>query len=165
NAALVAKDGRQLGTARLEGPADSVLGLVDRLSVALLRSVWQSNEPVPSLRVAALTTTSVPALRAYLDGEQHYRRAEWDSAAAAFEGAVTEDSTFALAHYRLALTLGWAGSYAGPRAAQATAAAARYADRLPAKERGLLVGYQLFADRDPAAADTLGALARANPND
>ncbi len=165
NAALVAKDGRQLGTARLEGPADSVLGLVDRLSVALLRSVWQSNEPVPSLRVAALTTTSVPALRAYLDGERHYRRAEWDSAAAAFEGAVAEDSTFALAHYRLALTLGWAGSYAGPRAAQATAAAARYADRLPAKERGLLVGYQLFADRDPAAADTLGALARANPND
>ncbi|HJS47049.1 MAG TPA: serine/threonine-protein kinase, partial [Gemmatimonadales bacterium] len=162
---LVAKDGNRLARAQLEGPADSVLGLVDRLSVALLREVWQSSEALPSLRVAALTTASVPALGAYLDGERHYRRAQWDSAAAAFEEAVDQDSTFALAHYRLALTLGWAGGYAGPRAAVATAAALQYADRLPAKERGILTGYRLFADRDPAAADTFAALTRANPDD
>ena len=162
---LVTKDGTRLARAQLEGPADSVLGLVDRLSVALLREVWQSGEAIPSLRVAALTTASVPALRAYLDGERHYRRAQWDSATTDFEEAVTLDSTFALAHYRLALTLGWAGSYGAPRAAQASTAALRYADRLPEKERRILAGYRLFADRDPAAADSFSALASSNPAD
>ena len=162
---LYAKDGTRLARAQQEGHPDSVLALVDRLSVALLQDVWRSREPIPSLRVAALTTSSVPALRAYLDGERHYRRSEWDSAAAAFEEAIAQDSTFALAHYRMALTLGWNGGYGTERDRQATEAAARHASRLPERERALLAGYQLFSKRDPAAADTFLSIASTNPSD
>ena len=162
---LYAKDGTRLARAQQEGHPDSVLALVDRLSVALLQDVWRSQEPIPSLRVAALTTSSVPALRAYLDGERHYRRAEWDSAQAAFEEAIAQDSTFALAHYRMALTLGWNGGYGSERDRQASDAAARHAARLPERERALLGGYRLFSGRDPSAADTLLRIAAANPAD
>ncbi|MGH7586328.1 MAG: protein kinase domain-containing protein [Gemmatimonadales bacterium] len=165
SADLYAKDGTRLARAQQEGHPDSVLALVDRLSVALLQDVWRSQEPIPSLRVAALTTSSVPALRAYLEGERHYRRAEWDSAQAAFEAAIEQDSTFALAHYRMALTLGWNGGYGTERDRQATDAAARHASRLPERERALLGGYRLFSGRDPSAADTLLRIAAANPTD
>ncbi|HVQ48315.1 MAG TPA: serine/threonine-protein kinase, partial [Gemmatimonadales bacterium] len=73
-------DGEQLGRAQVDGPADSVLGVVDRLSLALLRDVWRSKEPIPNLRLASLTTDSLQALRAYLEGERLYRRLDWDSA-------------------------------------------------------------------------------------
>ena len=165
SADLYAKDGTRLARAQQEGHPDSVLALVDRLSVALLQDVWRSREPIPSLRVAALTTASVPALRAYLDGERHYRRAEWDSAQAAFEEAIAQDSTFALAHYRMAMTLGWNGGYGTERDRRATEAAARHASRLPERERTLLGGYQLFSGRDPSAADTLLRIASAHPTD
>jgi hypothetical protein len=99
----------------VDGAADSVLPLVDELSRSLVREIWRSKEPVPSLRVSGLTTGSLDAMREYLVGEQHYRRSEWDSAGAAFQRAIDQDSTFALAHYRLAMSLGWKGGYALPR--------------------------------------------------
>nr|MBA3894848.1 protein kinase [Gemmatimonadales bacterium] len=89
--------GERLGRAQVDGPADSILPLVDRLSVALLRDVWRSREPLPSLDIASLTTDSIAALRAYLQGERHYRRFTLDSALASYTRAVEVDSTFALA--------------------------------------------------------------------
>ncbi|MBA3497566.1 MAG: protein kinase, partial [Gemmatimonadales bacterium] len=92
---LTSVAGERLGRAQVDGPADSVLALVDRLSVALLRDVWRSREPVPNLRIASLTTDSLAALRAYLEGEQAYRRLEFDTALAAYTRAIEVDSTFA----------------------------------------------------------------------
>ena len=66
----------RVGRAQVDGPADSILPLVDRLSVALLRDVWRSREPLPSLDLGSLTTDSIAALRAYLQGERYYRRAD-----------------------------------------------------------------------------------------
>ncbi|NIN12144.1 MAG: hypothetical protein GTO61_12210, partial [Gemmatimonadales bacterium] len=80
---------------------DSVLALVDSLSVEMLREIWLAREPVPELRVQAITSGSVEAIRAYLSGLQHYRRSEWAPAVTALEQAVAEDSTFALALYHL----------------------------------------------------------------
>ena len=42
------------------------------------------------------------ALKAYLEGEQYYRAARWDSAQFHFEHALAFDSTFAMAYHRLA---------------------------------------------------------------
>jgi TolB-like protein len=81
-------DGERLGRAQVDGPADSVLSVVDRLSLALLRDVWRSREPLPNLRLASLTTDSIEALRSYLQGERHYRRLAWDSALSAYTRAV-----------------------------------------------------------------------------
>ncbi len=126
----------------MDGSADSVLALVDRLSLALLRDVWRSREPLPSLNIASLTTDSVDALRAYLQGERYYRRFALDSALAAYTRAAEVDSTFALAHLRRAIVYGWTGGYGSPASDAAAEAALRYAGRLPPRSRRLLEGYQ-----------------------
>ena len=54
----------------------------------MLREIWIAREPVPNLRVSGITTGNVDAIRAYLRGQQYYRRSSWDSAVAAFQQAV-----------------------------------------------------------------------------
>ena len=165
SADLYSVQGERLGRAQVDGPADSVLPLVDRLSVALVRDVWRSKEPIPHLRVAALTTDSIEALRAYLQGEQYYRRLNWDSALTAYNRAVEVDSTFSLAHLRRAQVYGWTGGYGSKESHQAVAAGVRYAGRLSPRDRRLLLGYQLFDQGKPAAIDSLRAFVAANPED
>lgn len=164
-ATIYGLDGSELGQAQTEGASDSVLALVDDLSARLVREIWRSREPVPSLNVAGVTTGSLPALRAYLEGEQFYRRARWDSAQAAFTRAVQADSTFALAQYRLAMAYGWGGGYNNQIATKASIAAGRYSDKLPARLRTLVRAYRLFQDGNPAAADTMRAYLQQQPDD
>ncbi len=165
NATLYARDRQQLAAAQVEGSADSVLQLVDDLSLALMRNIWRSNEPIPSLRVSALTTTSVDAMREYLRGEQLYRSADWDSATAAFRRAIAADSTFALASFRLALTLGWKSGWQAPGTIEALNLARTYVDRMPERERRLLGAYRLFELGDPSTVDSLRRYLAANPAD
>ncbi|MBA3890610.1 MAG: protein kinase, partial [Gemmatimonadaceae bacterium] len=74
SAELTSLAGSVLARAQADGSADSVLALVDSLSVRLLREVWSTSSPIPQLRVSALTTGSLPAMRAYLEGEAQLRR-------------------------------------------------------------------------------------------
>jgi serine/threonine-protein kinase len=157
--------GERLGRAQVDGPADSILPLVDRLSVALLRDVWRSREPLPSLDLGSLTTDSIAALRAYLQGERYYRRFALDSALAQYTRAVEVDSTFALAHLRRALVFGWTGGYGSPASAQAADAGFRYAERLPARSRRLLAGYQAFQQGATRAIDSMRAYVNDYPAD
>jgi len=165
SAELYARDGSELARAQVEGASDSVLSLVDDLSLSLTKEIWRSSEPVPALRVAGLTTESLDAMQEYLVGARFYRRAMWDSAAAAFERATTLDSTFALAHFRLASSLGWNGGFGTPGAKEATANAVRYADRLQPNERSLVIAYGLYSDEDMAATDSMRAYLTRNPAD
>jgi tetratricopeptide (TPR) repeat protein/TolB-like protein len=165
SADLYSVQGERLGRAQVDGPADSVLAVVDRLSVALLRDIWRSKEPIPHLRLASLTTDSIEALRSYLQGERYYRRLDWDSALAAYTRAVEVDSTFALAHLRRAQALGWTGGYAIEESHEALAAGARFASRLPPRDRRLLAGYQLFDQGKPASIDSLRAFVAEYPDD
>jgi serine/threonine-protein kinase len=162
---LYSIDGERLGRAQVDGSADSVLGVVDRLSLALLRDVWRSKEPIPNLRLASLTTDSIEALRSYLEGERHYRRLAWDSAQAAYTRAVEIDSTFALAHLRRAQALGWTGGYRSRESHDAIGAGVRFGNRLPLRDRRLLAGYRLFDEGKPAAIDSLQAFVAAYPKD
>jgi len=157
--------GERLGRAQVDGPADSILPLVDRLSVALLRDVWRSREPLPSLDIASLTTDSIAALRAYLQGERYYRRFALDSALAAYTRAVEVDSTFALAHLRRALVYGWTGGYGSPASHEAAAAGFRFAGRLPPRSRRLLEGYRAFDQGSPRAIDSMRAYVTEYPGD
>jgi eukaryotic-like serine/threonine-protein kinase len=158
-------NGERLGRAQVDGPADSILPLVDRLSVALLRDVWRSREPLPSLDLGSLTTDSIAALRAYLQGERYYRRFALDSALAQYTRAVEVDSTFALAHLRRALIFGWTGGYGSPASVQAAEAGFRYAERLPPRSRRLLEGYRLFQEASPTAIDSMRAYVGDYPED
>jgi hypothetical protein len=91
----------------VEGDTTQVLQLVDRLSAELM--VQRRPGPVHRLtQMAALTTRSLPALRAFLEAERNLRNGKPDTAIAGFQRAIEEDSGFALAHYRLAVAAGWA---------------------------------------------------------
>ncbi|HEX5438295.1 MAG TPA: hypothetical protein VFW98_14160, partial [Gemmatimonadaceae bacterium] len=59
------------------------------------------------VRTASIGSSSLPAIKAYLTGEQFYRRSEWDSAAAYYRVAIAADSTFAPALRHLNDVLGW----------------------------------------------------------
>ena len=157
--------GERLGRAQVDGPADSILPLVDRLSLALLRDVWRSREPLPSLDLGSLTTDSIAALRAYLQGERYYRRFALDSALAQYTRAVEVDSTFALAHLRRALVFGWTGGYGSPASEQAAEAGFRYAERLAPRSRRLLEGYQAFQEGHTRAIDSMRAYVNDYPAD
>jgi len=78
-----------------------VFELVDDLVRQLLASRTQSLGGHLT-RLGAMTTESLPALRAYLDGERLFRRGRAHDSRAAYAAAAERDPAFALAHYRLA---------------------------------------------------------------
>jgi serine/threonine-protein kinase len=88
---------------------DSIAMLTDSACWRLLRQVWQRGEP-PSPSLEAVTTRSLPALRAFLEGERELGANRWEEATRAFRSAITADSAFWLAHYRYALSSFWAGA-------------------------------------------------------
>jgi tetratricopeptide (TPR) repeat protein len=119
--------------AAVEGPRDSLPRLVDRL-VAQLLAGRLSGPRARLQRTAVLTTPSVPALKAYLQGESALRAGRSDAAKAALQRAVEEDTTFALAWYRLSVAVASSGERIGEAARQAV----RYAGRLEPHDRLLL---------------------------
>ena len=78
----------------------------DSLSVRIL-SVLGRDYAVGPARLASLGSGSLPAIKAFLQGSQYFRRTQWDSATAAFQEAVALDSTFAIAYGMLGQSLGW----------------------------------------------------------
>ena len=97
-----------VASAVTEGSAADLFQLVDELTSQLLAA--SLSEPRHRLvRVAATTTPSLPALKSYLTGEQDLRAGRYVEAADAFQGAVRQDSSFALAYYRLAIAADWLG--------------------------------------------------------
>jgi TolB-like protein len=79
--------------ASAEGSVDSLTQVVDRLAASLLALGAGEEEQ----RLAGLTSTSLPALRAYLDGEALLRRGLFVEADRKFQEALSLDTTFALA--------------------------------------------------------------------
>lgn len=129
----------------------ALFDLVDSLAARVL--VRRRDEPLPQLaRLGSLTTSSLPALKEYLDGEAHLRDGRYTEAAERFLRAITADSTFALAYYRLAWADGW--NRTGDKAV-ALRMAARYGARLPERAR-LTVNAMLARESgDVSEADRL----------
>ena len=132
-----------LARATAEGDTIQLFSLVDRLSADLLtgRGRGLSSRLMQS---AALTTHSLDALKAYLIGEQNLRGGygQFDSAIASFQRAVTEDTTFALAYYRLAVAAGWAERPG--ISVPATERAFAFGRRLDDRDRRLLSAFAAF---------------------
>lgn len=161
---LFSIDGVRLASARVDGPAQGVLALVDSLSVALLRDVWRTSQPIPQLDVAAVTSGNLGALRHFLDGERHYRVSSWADAMRAFGEAVRADTAFALAHYKLSVAAGWLDDDATARPAIETAL--RLAHRLPEREQTLMRAEWLRrTGRAALAVDTLSLYLERYPDD
>ncbi|MGH7572320.1 MAG: BTAD domain-containing putative transcriptional regulator [Gemmatimonadota bacterium] len=101
------RGGTKLGQVQVAGAPDSVLTLVDRLTMEVLRGLPREAGGLADLDHAELTTDSLAALKAFLNGEDLYRRGDLEASAAAYERAIASDSTFALAGARLAGTCRW----------------------------------------------------------
>ena len=137
-----------LAQASAEGDSTALFDIVDRLSAQLLVSGDRS-QGARLAQTAAGTTRSLPALKAYLDAERNLRAAQFDSAVAGFQRATALDSSFALAHYRLAVAAAWTGrtGLLAPAMSRATA----LADRLGERDRALL---SAFTEMGRGAPDT-----------
>ncbi|HEX6104459.1 MAG TPA: serine/threonine-protein kinase [Gemmatimonadales bacterium] len=98
----------------VSGEAARIGELADSLGIRALRAL-STGRAIGSARGTSIGSKSLPALKAFLQGEQFYRRGLWDSALARYDEAIAADSTFALALARMAFVLGWypptAGAY------------------------------------------------------
>ncbi len=106
SAALMAYPGDPgRGRASVDGPVDSLPALVNRLAGQLLAidAGTETSGPAP------LTTTSVPAIRAYLAGRAAFRKGLPYEAARHYREATILDSTFALAALELVHVSNWTG--------------------------------------------------------
>jgi serine/threonine protein kinase len=149
-------DGREVGRAQatLAGTAALPVGID-----SLVRSLIATELSAPGdtiAGIAAATTSSSRALRAYLDGERELRDARPADAVTAFRAAVAADSGFALAWYRLARAARWSDV----EALSDTAAARAYAlaTTLPARQQSLVRAYRTLRVESPRRAER--ALAR-----
>jgi tetratricopeptide (TPR) repeat protein len=102
---LGSTSGDSITKVNVEGPPDSLAWLVDHLAAKLLAETSAEGAG----RSASLTSTSLPALRAYLDGQAKLRRVDVMGAAKDFERALDADSTFALAALGLRMASSWYG--------------------------------------------------------
>jgi tetratricopeptide (TPR) repeat protein len=123
---------------------------LDRLAQQLVAGLLDTPDAQLS-GLAARTTASFPALRAYLEGVQHARDGRYADAIDAHTSAVTLDSTFALAWYRLARAAGWSGAQA--LNAEATRQAVRHAHRAPNRVRSIIRAYDTFRNHRPRDAE------------
>lgn len=138
------------GTA--EGPAESVFGLVDEVAAQLLAEAVGG----PSARVrriAAVTTSSLPAFKAYIEGDVAIREGRFAEAVEALNQAVALDSLFALAWYRLSLATEYRGLAADAQAAAREAL--ENAGRLSDRDRRMLEAFLAWRSGDSHTAERL----------
>lgn len=138
----VAETGETLGAVSLAAAPDSILTLVEELSIQLLRELGEEEGLRASSR--ALSAHPLPAVKAYLEGEQALRRAQMDVAIESYQRALDADSTLALAAHGLSHAYGWKHHIGHPTSIAAQARAVRMAHLLPLRERALVeVSYLL----------------------
>jgi hypothetical protein len=129
-----ADGGDPIAKVSVAAPADDISALTNSATWALLREIWRTGgAPTPSL--ASVTTRSIPALRAFLDGERQIVEGRWRNAAESFERAFTEDSTFWIAYWRYAFARDYWNASVDP------AIRAKYAEhraQLPERDRLLI---------------------------
>ena len=124
--------------------ADRVDRLGDSLTFRVLRGLGRTR-PVGSVRSASLGSSSLPAVKAFLQGEQHLRRAQWDSALGYYERAIELDSTFAPALRRASTALGWIRTGTDSLSTAYALRAGAYNHNLPPRDSLLIAAESLLA--------------------
>ena len=130
------ENGKRLGSAEIEGPIDDVWGLIDRLSIEVVKVALGDERGAAELRgLADVTTDSLEALKLYLEGQQLYRRARFTDAAERYLQAIAVDSTFALAEFERGRACGFVPIHEKQRFCENLGERlAAVADRLPERE-------------------------------
>ncbi len=145
---------RSLTEVELRDESARVDRLADSLTVDLLRELGRTR-PIGTVRVTSLGSTSLTALKAFLQGEQLYRRAIFDSAVPLYRRAVALDTTFALAFDHLANASEWLTSGTDSLSNTYLARAGAYNYRLSPRDSLLLTVDSFSAPLYDYAGDTL----------
>ena len=90
----------------VKGVTADIGDLADSLGVRILQVLGQ-DRPIGAVRRVSIGSRSLPALKAFLYGEQFYRRGRWDSALVYYDRAVSQDSTFAIAYKQMGMAVDW----------------------------------------------------------
>jgi hypothetical protein len=112
-------------------PMGQIAALNDSITWGILRQIWRRGTP-PSPVLTGLMTTSMDALRSFLDGERSFYRLENDAALAAYRRAFEFDSNFVQAFLRYDHVNSWQLRQPDPRV---RARLDQLTDRLPERER------------------------------
>jgi len=161
-----AGSGNRLGQAQVRGSPEEITVLTDALTRKVLGILLEKSEDrVPSVDLASITTASLPALKAYLRGERHFRAGQYEAAVEDFEAAIQEDSSFALAYARSGRAHFWLPDL--QTMAQKFEEAHQRSERLPLRERRIVWAQHasVVEGRSMAAADSLRTLTGVYPDD
>ena len=124
-----------LARAAEEGSANEMFEVVDRVASQLLAGRFPGTRGALA-RVAAMTSTSLPAAKAYFAAEQHMGSGRFSAAMDALRDAVRLDTGFAIAYHRMSHAAELIGDDAETR--EAAAAAVRESRRLDDHYRRLM---------------------------
>lgn len=151
DATLYDADGERQVQADATAPDESdVFQLVDELARQLtVGAVGETDSRLTE--IAAATTTSVEALKAYLEGEHEFRAGRYARAVDAYRRATAADTSFALAWYRMSLAAEWPGLI--DVVFEAADQAVRHSERLQRHDRRLLEASLALRRGDGAEAE------------
>jgi serine/threonine-protein kinase len=135
-----ASDSVRLHFELADAATDSVLAYADTIHVDVkqlanaltLRVVNElgKRHRIGAVRATSIGSDSAQALKAFLEGEQYYRRTSWDSAAVSYARAVSIDTGFALALRRSGQVTAW-------RSSESDSVTRQFALRAGARNRNL----------------------------
>jgi len=134
-----------------DGRTEELFEIVDGVAADILASAQRAAD-VRMSKSAAMTTRSLPALKAYLEGEQAFELGDQARSAEALRRAVAIDSTFALASYRLSIVVD-AMSGAWTDITESAQRAMRHGDRLSERDRLLLKAHLASVAEDVGSAE------------
>lgn len=136
--------------AEASAEGEDTFELVDDVATQLLAGV-EGGPGARVRRIAAVTTSSLPAFRAYLEGEAAFRTFDFQSAFDAFQQAVSLDTLYAMAYYRLSVAAEWL--IRAEDAQQAAEKAFQYASRLSERDRQLLEAFRAWRRGEHGSAE------------
>jgi TolB-like protein len=136
---------RPLARVSLRADPDDLPAITDSLTWTLLRAAWRERAP-PTPSIAGVTTRSLPALRAFLEGERAVLEGRWSAAADAFAQAMRADPAFWLAYWRYSYARWW-----HQEAVEDSILDPLYANRFELPERDRLVLESWRTDTIPIA--------------
>jgi tetratricopeptide (TPR) repeat protein len=158
--------GEEVAQGRAEGPVDEVLALADDLAVETMRSLLEATgREGGDITAETMTTHSLPALRAFLEGESHYRNGEFAEAVQGYERAVAADSGFAIALIRLSEAYGWLESVNSERMTEVGDLAMAQMDRLSPRYQFMMESWNALNHGDASGVEVLLAAVQKYPDD
>ncbi len=148
-----AGSGRVLGDVERRDALSHMDRLSDSLTIGLLRELGKSRA-LAGAQMSSVGTTSMPALKAFLQGQQYFRRSAWDSAVVYYDRAIDSDSTFSIALMYDGLAHGWMNGTTDSLTNSYLQRAARLTRALSPRDSLLAVAAGAFAQ---VGADRYGA--------